>query len=270
VLGLPVVGTLLAAATMLGSDDDEPWDARVALRNQMADVLGQKPAEVLMHGVSRLTPIDLSGRVGLDKLLLPDVQEGLEGARAAEAWMTAALGPVAGIGLSGAKGMASIAEGDYLRGLESMLPVAVRNPIKALRYNLDGAKDKTGIPIVADTSEMDEVGQLLGFSPSRVREAMEGKSAVYRADRKLLDRRQGLVEQWANARQAGDDEGQAEIREEIAAFNEKNPGRRITMPNLIQSLRMRHKRIRESEDGVYLPKKRQDVRELGRFAEQEE
>jgi hypothetical protein len=266
VLGLPVVGTLLSAATLIGGDDDEPWDAKIALRNYIADLIGQKPAEVMMHGFSRLTPFDISGRVGLDKLILPDVQEGLEGARAAESWMTAALGPVAGIGLSAAKGAANIAQGNYLRGLEDMMPVSVRNPIKALRLNGEGVKDKTGIPILDDTSAIEEIGQLIGFSPSRSREAMEGKSAVYRAERVLTDRRQALVEQWAHARMADDEEGAAEVWEAVQKFNAKNPGRRITMPSLVQSLRNRNKRIREAEDGVYLPKKHADVRDLGRFA----
>ena len=93
VLGLPMVTTLLAAASMLGGDDDEPWDAQVALQNMLADTFGQKPAEVLAHGLSRLTPWDISGRVGLDKLIFPDVQEGLEGQRLAESAMTASLGP---------------------------------------------------------------------------------------------------------------------------------------------------------------------------------
>lgn len=266
VLGLPVVGTLLSAATLIGGDDDEPWDAKIALRNYIADLIGQKPAEVLMHGMSRLTPFDISGRVGLDKLILPDVQEGLEGARAAESWMTAALGPVAGIGLSAAKGAANIAEGRYLRGLEDMMPVSVRNPIKALRLNSEGVRDKSGIPILDDTSAIEEIGQLIGFSPSRSREAMEGKSAVYQAERRLTDRRQALVEQWAHARQADDAEGAQEVWEAIQRWNQKQPGRRITMPALVQSLRSRNKRIREAEDGIYLPKKHADVRELGRFA----
>lgn len=269
VLGLPLVGTLLAAASAIGGDDDDPWDAKVALRNMLADLIGQKPAEVMMHGMSRLTPFDISGRVGLDKLILPDVQEGLEGARAAESWMTAALGPVAGIGLSAAKGLDTIAHGDYLRGLESLMPVALRNPIKALRYGTEGVKDVTGIPIVQDTSEIEELGQLLGFSPSRVRETMEGKGAAYQAEHKLNNRHRALVEQWANARMAGDIEGQQDIKAAIDRFNEKNPTRRITMATLTQSLRARTKRIEQAQDGIYLPKKHRDVAELGRFAEQD-
>ncbi|WP_428424101.1 hypothetical protein [Methylibium sp.] len=47
VLGLPMVTTLLAAASRAGGDDDNPWDAQTALQNMLADALGQKQAEVL-------------------------------------------------------------------------------------------------------------------------------------------------------------------------------------------------------------------------------
>src|SRR5690606_1067351 len=141
VLGLPLVAPMLAIASALGGDDDEPWDAEVALRNLLADTLGQKPAEVIARGLSRLGPADISGRVSLDGLLLPDVAEGLEGRRLAEAWTTALLGPVAGVVTNAAVGANHIAEGRYAMGLESMLPVVVRNQIKALRYGSEGVVD---------------------------------------------------------------------------------------------------------------------------------
>ncbi|HNU12747.1 MAG TPA: PLxRFG domain-containing protein, partial [Rubrivivax sp.] len=131
VLGLPMVGTLLTLASALGGSDDEPWDAEVALRNMLADTFGAKPAEVIARGFSRLTPWDISGRVGLDKLLLPDVNESLEGQRWAESFATAMLGPVIGMGVNAAKGAQKMADGDYGRGLEDMLPIFARNPIKA-------------------------------------------------------------------------------------------------------------------------------------------
>ena len=86
VLGLPLVGPLLALASAAGGDDDEPWDAEVALRNLLADALGPKASEVIARGLSRLGPADISGRVALNNLLLPDMQEGLEGKKLAEAW----------------------------------------------------------------------------------------------------------------------------------------------------------------------------------------
>ncbi|MGQ8876583.1 PLxRFG domain-containing protein [Delftia sp. NA_296.1] len=269
VLGLPMVTTLLAAASMLGGDDDEPWDAQVAMQNMLADAFGQKPAEVLSHGLSRLTPWDISGRVGLDRLILPDVQEGLEGQRLGDAAMAAALGPVAAIVTNALKGVQEMSEGRYQRGLESMVPSVLRGPLKAWRYETEGVKDKTGIVVQDEVDAAALWGQAAGFSPSSVRNAYEGKSAIVGQDRALQARRSALVEQFAMAAMAKDEEGKSEAREAIQRFNEKNPGRRIQPMQLAQSVRMREKRIREAEDGVYLPKKRRDAMDAGRFAEDE-
>lgn len=269
VLGLPMVTTLLAAASMLGGDDDEPWDAQVAMQNMLADAFGQKPAEVLSHGLSRLTPWDISGRVGLNQLILPDVQEGLEGQRLGESAMAAALGPVAGIGINALKGLQEMSEGRYQRGLETMAPSVLRGPLKAWRYETEGVKDKTGIVVQDQVDAAAVAGQAVGFSPSSVRNAYEGKSAIVGQDRALQARRSALMEQFAMAAMAKDEEGKAEAREAIQRFNEKNPARRIQPMQLAQSVRMREKRIREAEDGVYLPKKRRDAIEAGRFAVEE-
>jgi hypothetical protein len=269
VLGLPMVTTLLAAASMLGGDDDEPWDAQVAMQNMLADAFGQKPAEVLSHGLSRLTPWDISGRVGLDRLILPDVQEGLEGQRLGESAMAAALGPVAGIGINALKGLQEMSEGRYQRGLETMAPSVLRGPLKAWRYETEGVKDKTGIVVQDQVDAAAVAGQAVGFSPSSVRNAYEGKAAIVGQDRALQARRSALVEQFAMAAMAKDEEGKVEAREAIQRFNEKNPARRIQPMQLAQSVRMREKRIREAEDGVYLPKKRRDAMEAGRFAADE-
>jgi len=265
-LGLPMVGMLLSAASAIGGDDDEPWDAKVALQNMLADTLGQKPAEVFAHGLSRLTPWDISGRVGLDKLLLPDVQEGLEGADAVKNWMAAALGPVAGIAVNAGKGMQDMANGQFARGLESMLPSALRAPLKAYRYGTEGNIDKSGVAINDEIGAAGVAGQALGFSPSEARLAQEGKSAIYSADRAIQARRSSLTRQFALAAMAKDQEGMADARKDIARFNEKNPKARITPVNLMQSVRARRKRIEQAEQGVYLPKKRQDAIDAGRFA----
>jgi hypothetical protein len=265
-LGLPLVGALLGAASFIGGDDDEPWDAEVALKNAMAEAMGPKAAEVMAHGLSRLTPWDLSGRVALDRLILPDVREGLEGQDYAEAMMIAAIGPVGGIFTGMAKGLQSMSDGKYGRGLEEMLPVALRNPIKAIRYAEEGAVDKSGVVIKDEVSLSGVLGQASGFAPSEVRLATEGKSAIYQHDKARMDRRKTLVAQFAQARMADDADGMAEVRKDIERFNSKNPTRRITPLNLAQSIRARQRRIDGAEQGVYLPKNRRDAMEAGRFA----
>lgn len=266
-LGLPMVGMLLSLASWAGGDDDDPWDAEVALRNYLAEAFGPTISTLLMKGAPRaFTPFDMSGRVGINNMLLPDVQEGLEGKRWAESAMAGALGPVAGIGTNLVKGGQDITEGQTLRGIETMLPVFLKNFAKTYRYADEGVQDKTGVSIVDEVSSMDLLVQGMGFSPSDVRTANEGKSAIYQLNRKLNERRSRLMTLWSRAKMMDDQQEMDEIWEEIQGFNDKNPSRRITRMNLNQSYRNRQRRIDRAEDGIYLSRNRQDAREAGYFA----
>ena len=86
------------------------------------------------------------------------------------------------------------------------------------------------------------------------------------ADRALSERRQALLSKAARASMEKDAGALDEARKEIDRFNEKNPTRRITPLNIVQSVRNRNKRIDQAQDGVYLPKNRRDAMEAGRFA----
>jgi hypothetical protein len=267
-MGMPwlVTAIPLAIAQAIGGDDDEPWDAEVALQNYLADAFGQKFAEVFMHGFSRMTPFDISGRVGLDKLIFPDVQEGLEADEWYKEFGFAMSGAVSGIGMNIAKGIDLISQGHAALGFEAMMPVVLRNALKAVRYGVEGAQDKTGVVIVDEVGPVGVFGQALGFSPSGVRNATEGKSAILAADKAVDERRQQLMTKFARASMAGDVEGMQEARKEISRFNGKNPNLRITFSNLNASVKARTNRITQAKDGVYLPKTHRSAMAAGRFA----
>jgi hypothetical protein len=180
--------------------------------------------------------------------------------------MAGALGPVAGIGLNVAKGTQEISEGHNLRGLETMLPVFLKNFAKTYRYGDEGVQDKTGVSIMDEVSSMDLLVQGMGFSPSDVRTANEGKSAIYQLDKKLNERRGRLMALWSRAKMMDDQTEMDNIWKEIENFNDKNPSRRITRVNLNQSYKNRQRRIDRSEDGIYLSQKRQEARSAGYFA----
>ncbi|MBU3846002.1 MAG: PLxRFG domain-containing protein [Candidatus Acinetobacter avistercoris] len=266
VMGLPLVGPILAMASMLGSDDDEPWDAEAALRNALADALGTKTSEVLMKGASRFGPADLSGRVGINNLLLPDVQDGLEGKDFSDAMVMSGLGPVVGILTNTFKGLAEIGQGHGMRGVETMSPVFLRSPLRSIRYATEGAQDKTGVMIKDDVGMLSLASQAIGFSPSEVRLATEGRSAIYSHTKRLDKRRTELMTDYVRAVQRDDADEQKEIWAEIQAFNQKNPSRRISRVQAMQSLRQREKRVKQAEHGIYLPNKKREDADIGRFA----
>ncbi|UZA02094.1 PLxRFG domain-containing protein [Moraxella bovis] len=267
VLGLPLVTTLLAIASALGGDDDEPWDAEVALRNQLANLLTDDVAEVIAKGMPRAVGADLSSRVGLDSLILPRLQDGLEGQRLGENLIVGLAGPVMNIPVSMTKGMGQIGQGQTLQGVENMIPKALRDPLKAYRYATQGNVDKSGIEIV----ERENVGisdiaqQAIGFRSGKFAKAQEVKSAIYQADKELTGIRKSLVDSYARAYRDGDTKRADEIWERIKRFNEKNPSVRITKPALMKSIRERNRRIENAKDGIYLSKNREYLRDYGAF-----
>lgn len=266
ILGLPFVSTLLAVASMLGSDDDDPWDAEAALRNMLADTFGDKAGEVMAKGFSRLTPLDVSGRLGLNQLIFPDIQDGLAGKKWAESLVVGSTGAVVGAGIGAADGVQKILDGRYMEGLESMLPVAIRNPLKAVRYATDGQVDKSGITVKDDFNLFELAGQAAGFRSSDLALKQEGKSAVYRRDRALSAARAKILSAMAKAVVEQDAAALRELRSVVAQWNRKHPERAIKSENIMSSVRNRQRRVAGAKDGIYLSDKHSDARTDGGFA----
>lgn len=266
ILGLPFVSTLLALASMLGSDDDDPWDAEAALRNMLSETFGDKAGEVMAKGFSRLTPLDVSGRLGLNQLIFPDIQDGLAGKKWAESLVVGSTGAVVGAGIGAADGVQKILDGRYMEGLDSMLPVAIRNPLKAVRYATDGQVDKSGITVKDDFNLFELAGQAAGFRSSDLALKQEGKSAVYRRDRALSAARAKILSAMAKAVVEQDAAALRELRSVVAQWNRKHPERAIKSENIMSSVRNRQRRVVGAKDGIYLSDKHSDARTDGGFA----
>lgn len=267
-LGLPFAPVLLGLASIIGGSDDEPWDAEVALRNYLADsFLGKTGGEMLARGVFRgFFPGDISGRVGLDSLLIRDIDLTLEPNQVWREILEAALGPVIGIGVNASRGAADLARGDLMLGIQGMLPKAIADGVKTIRYATEGVKDRTGIEVLDEVTARDLVAQTLGFSPGRVREAYDARRAVYGQQRKLDDRRDELLSAFSKSVIAQDHETRLKTLQEIQHFNQVNPTLAITPQSMLHSIQNRMRRQAQAKDGIYLPRKQRDLAELGRFA----
>lgn len=294
-IGLPITGMLATASLLIAKksklgaaafgaaalaaffgaadgDDDDPYELEIVIRNWLADI-HPKFADLVFGGVPRVfSPVDLSGRVGLSNLIIPDVQEGLEGADWATAMQSALLGPVVGISTSTAKGLQQIQEGDYGRGIETMLPIFLKNAMKSYRYADEGVLTKNKDVIHdKDVTGVELFSQAIGFSPASVRTSYEGRSAIFQYRTKLEDHRRELMRKWVVARQEDDSDGMNKVWTEILEFNaktaEKNPKMRISRMNLMQSYKATERKAKETGDGgVYLTKRQKGAEEQGGFA----
>ena len=120
-------------------------------------------------------------------------------------------------------GPTMMANGQYYRGLEKMMPSFVKNPLKAFRFATEGAKNPNGALLVDDVNGYNQFMQIFGFTPANVSEAYAKAGAMKQADKKIMDRRDGLLDALYLARTNGDSEAQARIYEKINRFNELNP-----------------------------------------------
>lgn len=270
-LGLPLgvfgLSPLLAMLSMGMGSGDDPWDWEVEFRKLLADTFGKVGGEAIAHGPLRmLTNVDFASRVGLGDLWVRSPQGDKEGRDLVEAWMLTLLGPVAGyIGNLGTAAKA-FDEGKVGRGLEAMLPKMLAAPLKAVRYETEGVKSWRGDDLGVALSGGDILGTALGFNPTRVSEMHEGQRAIKNRESALVGRREEIMNMFNAAVMAGDTEMQAEAMEAAAKFSMTNPGMAINGMALRHSLQAKLRNQAMIKDGVYLQKRRQELRAEGRFA----
>ena len=272
--GLPWVisGGLMALAEALIGSDDDPWDAETWMRNALAEEFGPEVSEAVTRGAWRLLPVvgraDIASRVGLDSMLFRGNDMQVTGADWYHSIADSLLGPVAGVALNIAKGSGDIQKGDWQRGIEQMLPVAIANPLKAYRYAKEGVIDRSGVEIMAEVDGIDEMMQAIGFTPSRVREHFDARRYVYGYDKAVMERRKDLLRRFSMGVTKGDEGAVDTVMADIQRFNETQPTVKITGETLKSSVQNRMKRIAEAEQGIYLPKPRRGLVERAGFLEE--
>ena len=195
------------------------------------------------------TSADIVSRVEMSQLLWRDADRELDGRDAYYAMMDNIAGPMFGIGKNFLVGTQLVAEGQVYRGTETMLPKALKDAMKALRYAQEGVTSTRG-DLVADTDPMDEVLQAIGFTPAEVAQQYAENRALKGRERQILDRRKALLAAYAMALQQEDEETTLEVRRKILAFNKAYPEKPITGQTIRRSLRARTAYGERAEHGV--------------------
>jgi len=208
-LGMPFVGTVasLLTAVLNGfGDDDDKLDWEVELRNFLAASLGKEAGEVVSHGLSRLTPWDMSTRLGQADLFFRAPSREREGRAAAMDWITSFSGPVMGYAVNAylgvgdvAKGIGSADSGKFLRGVEELTPSVIRHAVKTLRYELEGGVKTRDGHTQLEVDYAEKLGQFFGFGPKRVAEMYENANAIKNTEHQLTQRRKELLDHFASA-----------------------------------------------------------------------
>lgn len=255
VQGMPLVGWAEMMAQLLHPDDD---DDTFDPSEEVKEAVGLLPYKGLINYYLNL---NVAERVGWDGMFWRDdpVRRSQLGFMnfAAEKM----FGPVATyVGQNLPRAYDHITNGRLERAAETVMPVAAANVLKGIRYGLNGATTKDGVPIKEDVNAYSAFMQVLGFSPADLAEIQQENSARIGLEKKIYNMRDALTAQFVAAKVNNDEDGVKEVLKKIKAFDSKYPGVAIKNADLSEALTKHHKRLAQSVNGVSVnPKVRPQV-----------
>lgn len=194
-LGLPFVnafaGVYNTAANLL--DPDNPTDIRIATRNWLANQFGADVGGVIAHGLPHEAGVDTS-TFGLqdlspgssflsDRRLLKDKIPDY----ATQMW-----GPSINAGINIFKGLNQVVDGQYMKGIEQMLPSGIKGAYKAYEASQYGYTDSKGNPIGLPVTGWDLAVQSAGLRPADRAEASEA-AEFFNINQDRINARRSLI-----------------------------------------------------------------------------
>jgi hypothetical protein len=249
VQGLPFMGAVSTVANMIGAlagDEDEPFDFKLEMRQFLGDLLTK-------GGLNYATNLEIASRIGIanDLLYRDDPKSVAEHGYVLTA-MAQAFGPLGSYALSAERGAELLAQGQLYRGVEAMMPTAIKNVMKGGRFMQEGVLNTKGEPIIEDISAYNTLMQVVGFSPANLTNVYEEISVKKGFERDVLRRRTQLLDKYDMARRTGDYELMQEAQEEITEFNSRriDAKAKITPDTLRRSEQAREAAERDSVHGV--------------------
>tara|TARA_R110000868_G_scaffold39332_1_gene136927 strand:- start:9316 stop:17025 length:7710 start_codon:yes stop_codon:yes gene_type:complete len=253
VSGMPLYGAYVLIADMIF--DDEEDDADTVARKYLG--------ETVFKGLpSAMLGVDLSSRIGLSGLIIRNNKFNAD-ASVEETIVQGLGGPAWGVFSSWRRGAADLANGEFQRGIESILPSAIRNPMKAMRYSdieaLGGegtARTRRFDPITDDISTGGLVGLMFGFNPSNLSFNQELNQNLKGIDKAITSRRTKLLKKFYLATAKGDGRGREDALLEIREFNERHgpdsPKVVISPDTILRSIKQHFKTTATMHYGVVL------------------
>ena len=228
VQGLPLYGVIsLIANTVLLDDEDEDFDSIAA------SYFGEG---MYSGAINAVFDVDVAPRIGMTNLVYRSLPN-----REQESLILQAMefmgGPVVGIASRMEDGFDLITEGEVSRGVERMLPSALSNGMKALRYGTDGATTLRGDPIMEDINAWNVVAQAMGLAPAGYTKQLEINARDKGLDRRLNSKRTGLMRDYYQAITEGDTDTANELIQEMVEFSQRNPYVAIKGSTVRQSMR---------------------------------
>lgn len=243
--GLPLYWIAELAYNMFQDKDDDDFDT--IMRGFLGDFAYKGP-------VNYFTNLSIADRVGWTDLLWRE-QKGDNASASAVSQFIETLGgaPVSVIN-SILRGKDLIAEGQYERGIEAMLPIALRNVLKGGRYLTEGANTLRG-DTVGDVNGYNAAMQVLGFAPADLMKQYEENAYMTEKGKAIKSIEKNALKKYYAAMREGDADGMMDAREKLFELGAKYPELGISEKTLTQSVKARDRISNEMHHGVQLDRK---------------
>jgi hypothetical protein len=245
VKGMPLYWIAEAAYNMFQDEDDDDFDT--VMRGFLGDFAFKGP-------VNYFTNLSIADRVGWTDLLWREQKGSKADASALSQFMETLLGAPYSIADSILRGKDLIAEGQYERGIEAMLPIGIRNILKGGRYAIEGANTLRG-DAVGDVNGYNAAMQVLGFAPADLMKQYEENAYMTEKGKAIKSIEKNALKKYYAAMREGDVEGMMDAREKLFELGAKYPDLKISENTINQSVKARDRISREMHNGVQLDSK---------------
>jgi hypothetical protein len=208
-------------------DDDDEFDA--AARKYMGEL-------AFSGGINAITGMDIASRIRMTDLIFRD--NSYSHAQTPIQTVTEMLGgPVLGVANRMYRGFDLIKEGNTERGIEQMLPSAIGNAFKSVRYATEGTTTLRGDPITGDVSPTSSGAQFFGFAPAEYTRQLEINAKEKNADKDANEERTKLLRRFYIATREGNNEDRQDTLDDMRKFGKKHPGMTITGDTIMNSMK---------------------------------
>jgi len=243
--GLPLYWVAEMAYNALNDDDEDDFDT--VMRKYLGELAFKGP-------LNYFTNLGVADRVGWTDLIYRENKGDKADASALSQILENLLGAPWAVVNSVYRGKELIADGQFERGVEAMLPIALRNVLKGGRYMLEDARTLRGDE-VGQVNGYNAAMQVLGFAPADLLAQYEINAYAKKMGDVITKQEKSLLKKYYIAQREGDYERADELRDKLFDLGDKYPELKISEKTITKSVKARDRISNDMYHGVQVNKK---------------
>lgn len=243
--GIPFYWILETVYDAFADDDEDKFDE--VARKYLGEFWFKGP-------VNYVTNLGIADRVGWSDLIYRDQKGDKADASVLSQFIENVMGAPYAMVNNIFRGQELIAEGQFYRGVEAMMPVALKNPMKAYRYATEDARTLRG-DMVGEVNGYNAAMQVLGFAPADLLTKYEENAYIKSKEDATVGQAKKLLKQYYIALNMGDQDRMDAIEDKLFALGDRHPDLKISQDTINKSVKARDAISRDMYQGIEINKK---------------